>query len=384
MIRKTLTSLILVAAIAATLVLVVRFYLYIPPDSPASSTIQLQEPAIDSKVVKPEEIVTPNPLIQDQTASNSAEQSPLETIKISTDELKLIKPHEFWHDAQEILRASFRVEDLVVAAIYDQIVDTDFGGNNLALAEASLLKAYYIDHTHFLVNHQIMTFCSRKPESTLCSFPYVQNLRQVDGENAALLNELSIVYYQNFDFNQALYLLNRAAVVEKSDNYYGRYIQAIDNALTFNRIRFMRTRQNLNLYPKLAAASVNANFSSIIKMCDERVGLQLEQWRISCRDAGKNIADLSANTLGEGYGVRQYVRYAGINLRDQNQAIVAVTNLRARVVGDLLGNEDVSNTRIPSRVWESFITDLRDKGEAEAYSNLEEKMSVFQKRRFYQ
>ena len=287
----------------------------------------------------------------------------------------------FWHSAQEILRSSYRAEDLVVAALYDQIVDPSLGGNNFDLAEQSLMRAYHIDANNPLVNHQIMNFCSKRPEYTICTLPYAQNLIQIGKNNATLLNELANTYYQNYDFNQALYLLNKAALVEKSDNYYGLYIGAINNALTFNNIRFMRTRENLKLYPKLARASVNKNFNNVIKMCDERVSFRLEQWRIACRDAGKNIADRSLDYASQGYGVRQYVRYAEVNMHDREQAIRAVAEQRNKIVQEL-DNAEYFTDQIPYNLWEAFIRDLQDKGEDKAYENLEQKMQVYRRRGF--
>ena len=360
--------------LTATVVSVYFYVLYSQPkDTPDSQLPSLSESI--EQIESIQETLTAEQVIAPQADDIVEELVDEEAVSPAESQ----RPYQFWHDAQAILRASYRPEDLVVAAIYDQVMDPDLGGNNIAQAEDSLLRAFNIAPDNELVNHQILSFCSKNPEYTICSLPYAYNLLEADGNNATMLNELADVYYKNFDFNQAFTLINKAALVEHSDNYYSKYIAAIDKALLDNRIRFMHTRQNLNLYPRLAAASVNANFSNVIKMCDERVSMQLEQWRIACRDAGKNIADRSLDTVSRGYGVRQFVRYAGLSSDQQDKAILQVAIERAKIIESLEQETKTFNKQIPFNVWEQFITDMQKEGESTAYKNLEQKMAVYQR-----
>jgi hypothetical protein len=71
------------------------------------------------------------------------------------------------------------------------------------------------------------------------------------------------------------------------------------------------------------------------------------------------------------------VRYAGINLRDQEAAVRAIANERAKAIGELEKNVKTSNVQIPFHLWEQFIRDMQDQGEGKAYKNLEQKMAIY-------
>lgn len=261
----------------------------------------------------------------------------------------------------EAIKNSRRPNDLLYAAIMsaDQVEQ-----------EVFLIDAYALDPENILLNYQILQFCLHDNLSTLCSFPVVDTLSRIDGDNLYTTIVLSAFFYELGDVETAMIHLQRIGEASNTDDFYSRYREALDESIAYHHYERDLTNYFFNI--GVVAAIHSPHYGSIMSMCNAQVASGVPEWGSLCSAYGASLAERGSSIADQQIGLAIQLNFSGLS---KEKAEAFGQPRRKKYSSDLdtmqalsgqLELESNQNKIISDEQWKTYLKIYRVEGEMAA------------------
>jgi len=158
-----------------------------------------------------------------------------------------------------------------------------------------LLQAYGLDPNDVMINLEVLRFCRKQQNPSLCDLPYMALLQKKEAENAFFQMELAAYAFVDGDRQGALKLLSQAAAKTQGDFHDWRYVEMIDQS--FQRFGIERELQSVNTAVGYMAAKAWPPYMSDVvrKLCTPETFADDALFRSGCGDAARRLSELTGD-----------------------------------------------------------------------------------------